>query len=974
MDPFPGRSDRKFDSMLDRLRKRFENLIAGKSAPVLEEAPPEEGPAPEGESPVDAAPANDVAAILQARREAQKRESRLILTERIHNRAASLLNELRTELVTDIHRRLEGEVQNQSLNDLLQVTLDTGFTTRLDASIVELVEKLFQKLRAEFQGETEAEHFFPGRDRFVSELKSYRDQVLRKHVLEQVEVLALPTSAEAFSEERGNADELKDRISQYWSACRDALDKFFRSVEMVLLDGARPGIRIESSVIRDRLLAAQYRNGYRLLDDRFKALYSEIARLHMSAEPQDKQRAALDRRVVDEIIVPLAYFIRERTETEPREALASRAELFSELVDKLVVIPEPFLQTAEAIKPVLRKSVEQARPIAAADFPYLRATIESLNPAAIHRTTALLRVLEVLVEPELDERALDGVVQIIRLNRAQYRLYQQLERSHPRIARDVGPLDRIWDDDATLIAEIVEQTEPSSELVEDLFLALGYFSWPDPLPEDPRKLLRLVAVLALNPKELGALPALYSSEPPDPQTRSRLAQALLDQVSSSSVSVGADERSRRLGAVPLPIDLSKALASMGYRSDEKERLGPFREEMRAAVEAGDTSGLVAVIQRVRTLQKTIVRERVSLGATGTDAHPYLVEIWLTPDGTMMGLVLFDGTGFGAAPVESLSRDPSNGNRKETEEKLRRQLQSQALIYQTFFKLFSRRKLLSKERRKALPSFVKTLYEPTDPNRLLLLARLRYAKELVALTESFAQQIGEAEASDAKATGEASGVVQILSGISRKVDELIRATDKSRDPQELARLVKEYERALKYLNTVVVHSVNPWLLHQTSELGWEFEFKKEDVENAVRRYTARHGLDWKDDIVGFEAHGIRGTLGCRALLKLADGTSKVVLLNYDRKRQEWQVRHMGPRLTDVVREALRQRGKSMPDDYDEKFEQPTFRLDEQSCRFLLVKRDVARVEATLVLDAASEENPWRVVYLRHNDDVLVDRLS
>jgi hypothetical protein len=185
-------------------------------------------------------------------------------------------------------------------------------------------------------------------------------------------------------------------------------------------------------------------------------------------------------------------------------------------------------------------------------------------------------------------------------------------------------------------------------------------------------------------------------------------------------------------------------------------------------------------------------------------------------------------------------------------------------------------------------------------------------------------------------------------------------------------LKEYERALKYLNTVVVHSVNPWLSRQTADLGTEFEFKKEDVENAVRRHASRQGLDWGEDVVGFEAHVIRGTLGCRALVKLADGASKVVLLDYDRKHQDWQVRHMGPRLTDVVRDALRQRGKALPDDYDEKFEQPTFRLDEQSCRFLWLKRDVARVEATLVLDSSRGDNPWRVVYLRYNDDVLVDR--
>jgi hypothetical protein len=32
-----------------------------------------------------------------------------------------------------------------------------------------------------------------------------------------------------------------------------------------------------------------------------------------------------------------------------------------------------------------------------------------------------------------------------------------------------------------------------------------------------------------------------------------------------------------------------------------------------------------------------------------------------------------------------------------------------------------------------------------------------------------------------------------------------------------------------------------------------------------------------------------------------------------------------------------------------------------------------VEATLVLDVARGENPWRVVYLKYNDDVLVDRM-
>ena len=68
--------------MLDSLRKRFGNLIAGKTSVLEEEQPdpeiPDEEPAPEE---------TDVKAVLLARRESQKREARFILTERIHNRA-----------------------------------------------------------------------------------------------------------------------------------------------------------------------------------------------------------------------------------------------------------------------------------------------------------------------------------------------------------------------------------------------------------------------------------------------------------------------------------------------------------------------------------------------------------------------------------------------------------------------------------------------------------------------------------------------------------------------------------------------------------------------------------------------------------------------------------------------------------------------------------------------------------------------
>ncbi len=575
--------------MLDRLRKRFESLLT-RAAPLVDEVPPTGDVEVRPENAT--AEASEAEALLLARQEAQKRESRLILTEQIHNRAAALQNEIRTSLLNDIHRLLEDEVKNKSLHDLLQVTLDTAFTAKLDGAIEGHIGGMFQRLEIEFRDEPEAPPLFPGKGHFVAELKLYRDSVLRKHLLEQVEVLALPTSARAFPETRGTAEELKERIAQYWNSCRDALDKFFRSVEMVLLDSGREGIRISSSVIRDRLLAAQYRNGYRLLEDRFRALYTEVADLHMSGVPVEQKKAALDRRVVDEIIVPLAYFIRERSEPEPREALASRALLFSEIVDRLVAVPEPFQQVAEAIKPVLRKSVEQARPIAAAESPYLRAAIESLNPSAIHRTTALLHVLEILVEPEVDERSLHEVEQVIRLNRAQYRLYQLLDRSHRDLVRRLSPLDRIEDEDAGLVAEVLERAEPSREMLEDLFLALRYQDWPEALPGTQRTLLRHLAVLFLQPSELTAWPSLYSPEAPAPAERARLARTIVERLSPSWD--GADERMRRLGAAPLPIDLGKALASMGYFPEEKDRLARFREEVRSAAEEGDAAAIGAM--------------------------------------------------------------------------------------------------------------------------------------------------------------------------------------------------------------------------------------------------------------------------------------------------------------------------------------------------------------------------------------------
>ena len=786
-----------------------------------------------------------------------------------------------------------------------------------------------------------------------------------------MEVFALPTSAQAIPLDRASGEELTERLGEYWASCREALDKFFRSVEMALLDGAREGIRLDTELIRDRLVAAQYRNGYRLLDERFRKVYGEIARLQMSTEPEaePQSRAELDRKVVDEIIVPLAYFIRERPEPEPRDALSSRAELFREIVDKLVATPEPLNHTAEAIKPLLRKSVEQARPLVLKDHSYLHTIVESLKPAAIHRTTALLKVFETLVQSDLDEKSLATIEQVIRLNRAQYRLLQQLDSNYPDLVPRLSPLDRVDDKDAAILTETIEQSAPPAALVHDLFLKLGYLDWPATLPVDSRELLRLLAVLVLTPHELTAWFSLYQGGEVSRGDRAQLARELVDRLGPGSI--GPDERQTRLEAVPLPVDVNKALMSMGYRPDDKERLSSFKEEVQNAIIDGDAAELAKSIRGIRQLKTAVENERVELGATGTDGDPYRVEIWLTSEGTMVGLVLCHTSGFGMAPVEVVRRDPNGGNRKETEETLRQQLQNQALIYQSFHKLFSRDVLLEKSKRRSLPSFVKKLYEPTEASRHLLLSRLRYARELLALLTSFATLIAEA---DAESASDTKAVLQILSGLDRKVAELAQKTEKSRDSAEFARVLKEYDHALKYLNTVVIHAVNPWLERQTAELATEFAFRKEEVLVAVRLYTSQRGIDWDQDVERFEAHGIRGTLGCRALMHLSDGSSKVVVLNYHRRHQSWQVRYLGPRVTDVVREALRQKGRSLPDDYDEKHEQATFSLDEQSCRFFLMKREVARIEATLVLDSDQKENLWNIVYLKYNDDVLTDRTA
>ena len=82
------------------------------------------------------------------------------------------------------------------------------------------------------------------------------------------------------------------------------------------------------------------------------------------------------------------------------------------------------------------------------------------------------------------------------------------------------------------------------------------------------------------------------------------------------------------------------------------------------------------------------------------------------------------------------------------------------------------------------------------------------------------------------------VAQILTGLSRKVDELLTGVDKTASSVDLARFAREHERILKYLNVAIVQSVNPWLERQTSELATEFEFREQSLDPGDHYYYVR----------------------------------------------------------------------------------------------------------------------------------------
>jgi hypothetical protein len=955
--------------MLNRFRKRLGSLLssATSSEGVLEsEKPPETPPEPETPPPPavpPARPTSDLELAMEARREARRREARLLLSERLHNRSATLLGELRNRLLQAVQQRLDRESGADGLRGLLQLILDPAFTGELDNTIYSQVQALLAKLREEFQGESEGDIPLPLETDLVRELQSYRDQILRTHMLDQIEVFALPLLQEVFPEGKVEPEAMRARLGEYWSGCRGAIDRFFHSVEMALLNGARPGIRLEGALIRERLLAAQFRNGYRILENRLREIYATVIELQMASNDRAlTQKSALDRRVVEEIVVPLAFFIRDRPEPEPEAALFARAELFRDLVDKLVASREPYQQTAEAVKPLLRRSIEQVRPLSIERFPYLRPAIESFKASEIHRATALLHLLETLLRPDLDELALEAVEQNVRLNKSQYQLYLQLTRAHRPLVTRFAPLDRIEPADADFLVQFIEETDPSVEALEDMARRLGYLPPAQPSADDLSGLARAIAVLATSRNELSSWRSLYGSTPPTPDELGRLAKIVLRQIRPTGI--GADDRQVEHNAVPLPVDLGRTLAAMGYVAADGDRVKSFRAEVSDLVASGKAADLHRALELLRRLQEAVDEERRARGHVANESDPYLVEVWLQESGTLVGLLFYRAPGFGTAPVEKLTRPPAEGE----EEKLRRQLGSQAVIYHASHRLFSRPADLSLDQRRALPAYLKTTYERIEPSRHVLLGHLRNTRALARRIDEFVDLI---QAVNPSARGDAAAVIQILSGLERKLEQTQKEVESAPANSQVSRLLRELERILKYFNVLLIHSVNPWLERQTRGVATEFEFREEDVLVALRQAAIAHGLDWGKDVRGTVVNPIRGTLGCRALIELAEGVSKVVLLDYDRRLRQWKVKHFGPRLSDVLRSTLRQFNRTLPDDYDEKHEQPILGLEETTCRFLFIKRGVVRVEATLVLEPSAKGEPWKVVFLKWNDEVLID---
>jgi hypothetical protein len=634
----------------------------------------------------------------------------------------------------------------------------------------------------------------------------------------------------------------------------------------------------------------------------------------------------------------------------------------------MITSGDPFSRTAEALKPLLRRSIEQARPIVLETFSYLASPIESLKPTEVHRATALLHMFETLLKSDLDEKALQAVEQNVRLNKNQYYIYTHIDRTYPRLLPLLHPLDRIQPSDAEFFLKFLQDFEPAAEAIETMARRLGYLPPDDPSSKDSLSLIRAIAVLALPRRELTSWQFLYSPTPPTPKELAVLGKTVTQQFRPTGI--GAYDRQQSIGAHPVPVDLPTALSAIGYQPDKENRLEVFRKEVRELLETGTVPDLRKALDYLRRFRRAVEEQRIKRGLVDTETSPYVGEIWLKESGEMVGILSYDGPGFGEVPVEQMVRKPTGGNHAEVEQALRRQLTNQALIYKAFHNLFTGEKDVALSRRRTLPTYLKTTYEKIESRRNALLIHLRNARLLLRRMEEFAAMILESHPSSKSDTAT---VAQILTGLSRKVDQFLSGVDKSSSPNDLARFAREHERILKYLNIAILHSVNPWLERQTKNLGTEFEFREEEVVEAIRVAALANKMDW-DEVTRCKVNPIRGTLGCRALLDLRDGASKVVLCEFDRRYQRWKVKHIAPLVMDVVREELVRLGHVLPQKYDEKFEQATFSLDEPACRFMLRKDGVARVEATLVLKTHPTGHEWHVVYLKWDDEILIDRAN
>ncbi len=219
--------------MLGRLKKRIENLMGDTSAVTAE--PTTEVPDPSSTHGFVKAsrqrpkwqPDPEVAEKL-ARREAQRREVRLLLKERIHNRSVVLMSELRNHLLSKIHNSLEEHSGPKTLKGILEITLDPNFIRTLDKKIDAVAFKLIERLKSEFRKEEEIDPLLPMSKTLVGELRTYRDQIVRTHLLDQVEVFALPQLGEVFPEGGASPEQLKLGITNYWKSCHDAVDLFSR--------------------------------------------------------------------------------------------------------------------------------------------------------------------------------------------------------------------------------------------------------------------------------------------------------------------------------------------------------------------------------------------------------------------------------------------------------------------------------------------------------------------------------------------------------------------------------------------------------------------------------------------------------------------------------------------------------------------------------------------------------------------------